>query len=267
MTGYQMGCSRYVQVLFSILQPQEQSLPGGSHKIVVFIPADHVDKLREELTNIGVGVIGNYNQCSFTIEGTGTFLGNNEAKPVVGRKGNLEKVNEVRVEMVCAKSKLSQVAKVIHVVHPYETPAWDIYALHPQVSSVHGQGRLVKFEKEVPLDCIIGCIKDLFGLKLVRIAIPDRKSRESVMIQSVALCAGAGATVIGGIDADLYLTGEMRHHEILEATANGTTVILCEHTNTERGYLKVFSKKLDSVLAGKVVIHISEVDSDPLVIV
>ena len=76
-----------------------------------------------------------------------------------------------------------------------------------------------------------------------------------------------GATVLHGVMADVFLTGEMSHHEVLNATSQGTSVILCEHSNTERGYLTVMKQKLQQVLSDKIKITISEVDCDPIVVI
>ena len=79
-----------------------------------------------------------------------------------------------------------------------------------------------------------------------------------------ALCAGAGTDAFQGIKADCFLTGEMSHHNILAATLNGSHVILCEHTNTERGYLPVFSRILGKALGTGVDIAVSSNDADPI---
>ena len=83
-------------------------------------------------------------------------------------------------------------------------------------------------------------------------------------INSIGVCAGSGSSVLAGCAADLWITGEMSHHEVLDAVHNGTSVILCEHSNTERGYLKVFAEKLNVLLENKIVIDVSRVDADPL---
>lgn len=66
------------------------------------------------------------------------------------------------------------------------------------------------------------------------------------MISTAAICAGSGASLLNGINADLYLTGEMLHHDVLEATQKGIHVILCNHSDSERGYLKLFQSRLES---------------------
>ena len=83
-------------------------------------------------------------------------------------------------------------------------------------------------------------------------------------MQRIALCPGAGATVIGTAPADVYLTGEMRHHDVLEAVAGGTSVILTNHTHTERGYLEVLARRLTAAFGGKVEVDVSRCDRDPL---
>lgn len=86
-------------------------------------------------------------------------------------------------------------------------------------------------------------------------------------ISSVAVCAGSGGSVLRNVAADLYVTGEMTHHEVLHAVYNDSSVILCDHSNTERGYLTVLKAKLDECLNSKTNVVITEIDCDPLKIV
>jgi len=69
--------------------------------------------MREALSSVGAGIIGNYSHCSFNLEGTGTFLGNDKSNPVVGSKGKLEYAPEIRLEMVCNRSNLQQIVEII----------------------------------------------------------------------------------------------------------------------------------------------------------
>lgn len=88
------------------------------------------------------------------------------------------------------------------------------------------------------------------------------------LISTVAVCAGSGSSVLKGVKADLYLTGEMQHHDVLDAVHSGTHVILCDHSNTERGYLKMFADKLAVELCGgNVQVVLSQADRDPLQII
>ena len=136
----------------------------------------------------------------------------------------------------------------------------EISVLQPIENSDAGQGRLVELKRPVKIKTLAQRIKKHLGLKTLRLAA----AKEDMPIKTIALCAGAGADAFKGIQADCYLTGEMSHHNVLAATLNGSHVILCEHTNTERGYLPVFRKILAKALGNGVDISVSELDSDPI---
>lgn len=126
-----------------------------------------------------------------------------------------------------------------------------------------GSGRLCTLATPVPLEELIKRIKHHLNLKHLRLA----RSTSSDKVTTIALCAGSGASVLKGVKADVFLTGEMSHHEVLEAVASGAHVILCEHSNTERGFLKVFKEKLYFLLNGQVNVIVSTSDADPLSVV
>jgi dinuclear metal center YbgI/SA1388 family protein len=136
----------------------------------------------------------------------------------------------------------------------------EVSVLQPLELSEAGQGRLVELKKPIKLKTLTRRIKSYLGLENLRTASPA----EEKSIQTVALCAGAGTDAFKGVLADCFLTGEMSHHNILALTQSGSHVILCEHTNTERGYLPRFSKILKKALGNGVDIAVSEIDSDPI---
>ena len=124
--------------------------------------------------------------------------------------------------------------------------------------------------KPLPLSKLVAMVKQRLNLPHLRLAMPHCSGNEGEdpEIRTVAACAGSGGSVLSGVAADLYLTGEMSHHEVLEACSCGTAVILCEHTNTERGFLwKIYKKQLETKLEGQVEIVIASSDRDPLQIV
>jgi len=86
-------------------------------------------------------------------------------------------------------------------------------------------------------------------------------------VRSVAVCAGSGTSVLSGVQADLFITGEMSHHDLLNAVHSGTSVILCEHSNTERGFLAVLRQQLHSLFEGCIEVILSSHDRDPVEIV
>lgn len=123
----------------------------------------------------------------------------------------------------------------------------------------YGQGRLVELKHPAAAEVIVERIKDHLKLDTVRIAGNPQKP-----IATVALCAGAGASVLSGAKADLYLSGEMGHHYVLSAVQEGRTVVLCEHTNTERGFLPVLKEKI--LESADLEILLSQTDRDPLTV-
>jgi hypothetical protein len=98
-----------------------------SRKLVVFVPREALDSVREALFAAGAGVIGDYTHCSWYGEGTGTFLGGTGTAPSVGRAGREERVAELRLETVYPAERHDEVIAALRRAHPYEQPAFDVY--------------------------------------------------------------------------------------------------------------------------------------------
>lgn len=130
---------------------------------------------------------------------------------------------------------------------------------HPNV----GMGRLITLDNPITLRDAIEKVKSHIGLPHLRLGIGKNCTLGSA-INTVAICAGSGASVFAGVQADLYLTGEMSHHEVLDATQAGISVILCNHSDSERGFLKEFVKNFSYEGVEFVV---SKIDKDCLKIV
>jgi len=128
---------------------------------------------------------------------------------------------------------------------------------------VEGQGRMLELSTPLLLSHAVARVKAHLKLAHVRVARPAHL--DDPVIRRVAACAGAGGSVLAGVEADLLLTGEMRHHDILAQQARGASAIVCDHTNTERGYLPILAERLG--FGGAVEVTISERDADPLVVV
>lgn len=141
-----------------------------------------------------------------------------------------------------------------------------------------GMGRLLNLESPITLRKAIEDIKSHIGIKHLRVGIARHKNLGKLwydiglkftnlekivdsLISTAAICAGSGASLLNGIEADLYLTGEMLHHDVLEATQKEIHVILCNHSDSERGYLKLFQTKLQFEVLN---VHVSKQDKDCL---
>ncbi|ORC88611.1 putative NGG1 interacting factor 3-like [Trypanosoma theileri] len=131
-----------------------------------------------------------------------------------------------------------------------------------------GNGRIVKLSNPKQMRDLVNDIKTGLGIPTARVSLPDNWN-EKTPIHSVAICAGSGSGVFRLLKekVDVLFSGEMGHHDVLAANADGKAVILCEHTNTERGYLRAkLLPMLQEKLGNDIRVIVSAVDKDPLVI-
>src|SRR5690606_24551897 len=136
----------------------------------------------------------------------------------------------------------------------------------PMPPDVAGQGRWVELERPAPLGELVARIKDHLDLRHLRLAAAPRH-RDGGPVRTVALSAGAGGKLFEDVGAvDLLWTGEMRHHDVLERVAAGTSVVLCDHTNTERGYLVRLAARLAGAVS-ELDVAVAARDEEPLAIV
>lgn len=245
------------------LTPNEHLPASQSCKLVTFCPEDAVDRLRDALASVGAGRIGHYERCSFETRGVGTFFGDDETTPAVGRASRLERVDEVRLEMVCPKHSLSLAVVMIRQFHPYEEPPIDIYPLHPRPERSIGAGRRIVLDHKVDAKTLTERIRKRLNVSQVRMATGDGAPRK---FTTIGLCVGAGGSLLDTAieqGCEVFLTGEMRHHDVLDARSRGCSVILAGHTNTERGYLRILKKRLTDHIDG-IDCVVSKKDVDPL---
>ena len=224
------------------------SVVGSSNteacKIVTFCPADAADRIRDGLAAAGAGTIGEYKRCSFEIPGTGTFHGSTSATPTVGRSGRLERVSEVRLEMICPRPMLAGAVRVLANFHPYEEPPIEVYTLEPTPLREIGAGRRVILDRSLSIKKISELVKSRTDVKILEVARAYERPQRH---RAIGICVGAGSSLLSDAIAQgctVFVTGEMRHHDLLRAQASGCTVILAGHTDTERGYLGILAKKL-----------------------
>lgn len=136
-----------------------------------------------------------------------------------------------------------------------------------------GMGRMVTLSTPLKLNEICGILKGHLGIKNLRLGHADYQcwarrhsstNQEYDIIRTIGVCAGSGASLLKGVDTDLYITGEMSHHEVLAVVAEGRSVLLSEHTHTERGFLQSVVKLLHDRVGGGVEFIVSETDRNPI---
>ncbi len=233
-------------------------------KIVTFVPESAVEAVRNALATAGAGIIGHYRVCSFAGAGTGTFLGDDASQPAVGEKGRLEHAAELRLEMVCSKGALPLALETLRRFHPYEEPAVDVYELSARPERSQGLGRRLVLDQAATIGVLAERLKHHLGITMVKVASSGDAGRP---VTHVGVCAGSGSDLAPRARADgceVYVTGEMTHHEVLAELNAGMSVILAGHTNTERGYLPRLARRLSTLLPG-VRVEVSKADRSPFV--
>jgi len=246
------------------LVPVAESPATEEVKLVTFCPADAAERIRHGLAAAGAGRIGGYELCSFETPGTGTFLGGPGTVPAVGGAGRLERVAEVRLEMVCPRRAVPLAVEALRRFHPYEEPPIEVHPLAPRPVRHAGGGRRVTLDRPLAIGEIAARLKERFGTASLSVALPDGAPDRH---GTIGMCAGAGEGLLDAAIAEgctLFVTGELRHHETLAALARGCGVLLAGHTNTERGYLPTLAARLVAEVPG-LACEISRRDRDPFV--
>ncbi|XP_012511015.1 PREDICTED: NIF3-like protein 1 [Propithecus coquereli] len=184
---------------------------------------------------------------------------------VASFSARIDDEEQTRISLNCTQKALMQVVAFLSENKQLYQKT-EILSLEKPLLLHTGMGRLCTLDESVSLATMIEQIKRHLKLSHIRLALGVGRTLES-QVKVVALCAGSGSSVLQGVEADLYLTGEMSHHDILDATSQGINVILCEHSNTERGFLSDLRDMLDAHLENKINIILSETDRDPLHVV
>ena len=231
----------------------------NNYKLVIFVPVKSLQKVADAVFKAGAGAIGNYSHCSFSTAGLGTFFPLEGAKPAIGKKGEFENVEEIKFESIVPAEKVADCIKAMRNAHPYEMPAFDVIKLYDFEDKI-GLGRIGFLEKPVQLSAILKKIKKITGAKVA--GIVGNKNR---IVKKAAVCAGSCGKLIMNVIAekcDLYLTGEIKHHQAIAAQEAGVTVVCLSHTVSERFILKKVAKELQKDLK-PVKIIISKKDKNP----
>lgn len=218
-------------------------------KIVTFVPAADAERVRNAMASAGAGHIGRYDLCSFATEGTGTFRGDATTKPAVGRPGELTSASELRLEMICPESAVALAVETLRAFHPYEEPAIDVFRVEPLPERNAGQGRRIVLDRALTTSEIAERLKAHLGVQRLKLTAPGGDHARK--ISHIGVCAGSGgelAPVAADNGCEMYVTGEMTHHQVMAHLDRGLGVILAGHTNTERGYLPILAKKLKKEL-------------------
>jgi dinuclear metal center YbgI/SA1388 family protein len=238
-----------------VLQPK----PGQLRKLVVFAPHSHAEQVRQALFAAGAGQIGAYDECSFNLEGTGTFRAGQGTNPFTGQQGQRHHEPETRIEVIFHAPRQETILRAMHAAHPYEEVAYDLHPLindHPRV----GSGLAGELDPGLDENAFLNRLKETFGLALVRHTKPTGR-----VIRRVALCGGAGAFLIGTAKAwgaDAYVTGDIKYHQFFEADGK---LLLCDigHHASERFTMHLIQRRLGEHFP-TFAVRLAETATDPI---
>ncbi|MEZ4222413.1 MAG: Nif3-like dinuclear metal center hexameric protein [Polyangiaceae bacterium] len=233
-----------------LVQPLEQSFEKGAAaqcRVSVLTNSEEVERLRHAVVEqAGVKRIASSGERRLDAQG--------------------QPRDDVWLEFVCERRALERVATALGADRSRKDLVWDVTPLGDKPLLGTGAGRGVRLQDALTLPDLVEQLKQHLGLPKLWVAASDRHKRGGE-IERVALCAGAGGSLFERHpDYDLYVTGEMRHHDVKDAVASGRSVILCGHTNTERGYLPLLRRRIETACEGEVKVLVSKRDADPLVV-
>ena len=226
-----------------LLEPQE----NNQFKVVVFIPGKDVEKVASAVFSAGGGIIGEYKNCSFRLNGEGTFLGSEKSNPVIGKKQNFEKIEEVRFEFVVDSWKLNKVITAILKTHLYEEPAYDIHPLRNKNVN-YGFGALGELKTGLSEKEFLAHVSKLLKVKAVRFCTGYKKQ-----IKKVAVCGGAGSQLLDraiAAGADAFITADIKYHTFHDANEK-ILLVDAGHYETEILSLNAVKIKIEELVGAK----------------
>ncbi len=238
-----------------ILKPSKSLLK----KLVTFCPTKHADKVRSAIFEAGAGQIGDYDCCSFNMEGKGSFRAGENTNPFTGSINELHYEPEVRIETIFPAYLQSAVLAAMFASHPYEEVAYDIYPLDNAFNKV-GSGMIGVFDEPMPEKVFLNHLKKTLNVPFLRhTAFVDKP------VSCVAICGGSGAFLLQDAikaGAQAFVTGDVKYHQFFEAESR-ILLIDAGHYETEQFTKELLHSQIKKKLTNFALL-ISEVDNNPV---
>jgi len=238
-----------------ILLPKEDLL----RKLFTFCPVDKAETVRKALFEAGCGVIGGYDECSFNVEGTGTFRGSEGTNPYVGEKGKQHRESEIKIETIYPVHLEDKILSALFNAHPYEEVAYDIVSLENKHARV-GSGMIGELKKEENEQAFLKRVKTTMQTGCIR-----HTKLLGGKVKRVAVCGGAGSFLLKDAianGADVFITSDFRYHQFFDAESK---IVITDigHYESEQ-----FTKELLYELLTKkfpnFALHLSEINTNPV---
>ncbi|MFH0894990.1 MAG: Nif3-like dinuclear metal center hexameric protein [Bacteroidota bacterium] len=239
-----------------VLSPKQ----GILKKLVTFCPEKEIEKVRKALFDAGAGHIGQYDECSYNLKGTGTFRASTGANPFVGKIGKRHNEEETRFETIYPDYLEKKIIQALIQSHPYEEVAYDIYALDNKYKEA-GSGLIGEFEKGIDQKKFLLTIKSVLKIPYIRISGGSGKK-----VQTVSVCSGSGAFLLHASilnKADAFITSDAKYHSFQEA---GKRLLLVDtgHYETEIFFKDIIYNLLIKKFT-TFALHKSKTDLNPVI--
>lgn len=222
-----------------ILQPKKSNLK----QLTVFVPKEYSNKVREALFSAGAGNIGFYDECSFTIDGKGTFRPIEGSDPFSGQKNIRENADEDMISVIFESYKQHQIIAEMKDAHPYEEVAYQVYQLENE-NQYSGLGMYGELETEMEEKVFLQYVKEKFNLNIIKHSDLTHKK-----IKTVGVLGGSGASGIRAAvskKCDAYLTGDLKYHDYFLAESK---ILICDIGHFESEQL--VSQQIFEILSQK----------------
>jgi len=224
------------------IRPLMPGVPSSdSCRIVVFVPETHAEAVIDAVDSAGGARIGGYLRCSFRSGGTGSFMGKAGTSPYAGSAGREERVEETRIETVAPGSLVPRILDAVRREHPYEEPVIDVIPLRSGALG-GGIGAIGEFAAPISLDDAFETVRRRLLPEWIKAAGPRGKT-----VRRVAVVGGSGGEFLGaarGAGADLFVTGDVKYHQAIDAEAIGISVADIGHASGEKWILPEFRRIL-----------------------
>lgn len=205
-----MICNQLKLTNKHILIPQSETIK----KLTTYVPKNEAEQLRMALFNVGAGNIGNYDNCSFNVEGYGTFNGNENSNPVKGQKGQMHTEEETKISITFPKHLESKVIKTLFQAHSYEEVAYEITTLENKNQNI-GIGMVGELDQPMDESSFLTYIKTIMNTECIR-----HSSFLNKKIKKVAVLGGSGSFAIPDAKAsgaDAFITSDLKYHDFFTA--------------------------------------------------
>ncbi|PKQ43932.1 Nif3-like dinuclear metal center hexameric protein [Confluentibacter flavum] len=221
-----MICNQLELTNKRILIPQNQTIK----KLTTFVPIKESEQLRNALFQAGAGSIGNYNDCSFNVEGIGTFNGNENSNPTKGEKGQVHSEKETQITVTFAKHLESNILQTLFKTHSYEEVAYEITTLENKNQHI-GLGMIGNLKEAMKPKDFLTHVKTKMNTQLIRHSQFLNKN-----IKKVAVLGGSGSFAIEAAksaDADAFVTADLKYHDFFTAE-NSLLLVDIGHYESEQ---------------------------------